>query len=146
VVPSVAGTWRGTITVVDCWQSQPTSPDPCANRRGLVAPLAVNVSQSAAAELGNLTGTLSAFTPAATGEFVGLFDSGGVFFIQGHVERPQDRLAAALTFRWVLEGDRLVPLMVNDAPEDRVDVTPSVRIAGQPVGFSEIWRMSPLTR
>jgi hypothetical protein len=146
VVQSVAGTWRGTITVVDCWQPQPASPDPCADRRGLVAPLTLNVSQSAAAELGNLTGSISAFAPAATGDFVGLFDSGRVFFIQGHVERPQDRLATALSFRWVLEGERLVPLTVNDALDDRIDVSPSVRIGGQIVAFAEIWRISPLTR
>jgi hypothetical protein len=79
-------------------------------------------------------------------DFVGLFDSGGVFFIQGHVERPQDRLATALSFRWVLEGERLVPLTVNDALDDRIDVSPSVRIGGQIVAFAEIWRISPLTR
>jgi hypothetical protein len=146
VVPSVAGTWRGSITVLDCWQAVPTTPDPCANRRGLVAPFSLMVSQTDAAELGNLTGTISAFTPAATGNFVGLLDSGGVFFIQGHIERAQDRLETAVSFRWMLENDRLVPLNVDGRIEDQLDLQPSVRIGSQIVGFSESWRMWPLSR
>jgi hypothetical protein len=146
VVPSVAGTWRGSITVLDCWQTVATTPDPCANRRGLVAPFTVVVSQTDAAELGNLTGTLQAFTPAATGNFVGLLDSGGVFFIQGHVERAQDRLATAISFRWMLEEQQLNPLKVDDRIEDQLDVQLGIRAGSESVAFSEIWRMSPLTR
>jgi hypothetical protein len=146
VVPSVAGTWRGSITVLDCWPSVPTAPDTCATRRGLVAPFALVVSQTDAAELGNLTGTLEAFTPPATGNFVGLLDSGGVFFVQGHVERAQDRLATAISFRWMLDQDRLVPWKVDDRIEDQLDVVLSVRMGSEIFMFSEIWRMSALTR
>lgn len=146
VVPSVAGTWRGTLTVLDCWQSVVTSPDPCTNRRGSNAPFSLTVSQTDSAELGNLTGTIAAFTPAATGSFVGLLDSGGVFFIQGYIERAQDRLQAPVTFRWILEGERLVPLKVDDRIEDQIDVQLSMRVGSEVVTFSEIWRLSSLTR
>ena len=87
VVTSVAGIWRGSVTVMDCWQSTVTAPDPCESRRGLTAPIVLTVSQSASAELGNLTATIAVFTPPATGPFVGLLDSYGTFFLQGFVER-----------------------------------------------------------
>ena len=69
VVTSVAGIWRGSLRVIDCWQVTASAPDPCEGRRGLIAPLVLTVSQSAAAELGNLTATIAVFTPPATGAF-----------------------------------------------------------------------------
>jgi hypothetical protein len=146
VVTSVAGTWRGSVTVMDCWQSPVTSPDPCANRRGVTAPLVLTVSQSAAAELGNLTGTIEVYAPPARGNFVGLLDSGGTFLVQGHVERAQDGLQGGVTFRWQLEGEQLVPLTINGTPDDTIDVALAMRAGGGFVTFAEIWKMSELTR
>jgi hypothetical protein len=142
VVSTVAGTWRGSVTVLDCGQVVVSSPDPCASRRGLTAPLVLSVSQSAAAELGNLTGTIALFNPAATGAFAGLLDSGGVFFVQGHVERPGDGLQGGVTFRWILEGERLVPMEIDET----VDVSLASRQGAGWVTFAERWQISPLTR
>jgi hypothetical protein len=144
VVTSVAGTWRGSVTVVDCWQSTVSVPDPCESRRGLTAPMIVTVSQSAAAELGNLTATITVFTPPATGSFVGLLDSAGTFFLQGAVERPSDGLSGGVTFRWQLDGERLVPMSIDDIAEDTVGVGLSTR-AGSAY-FNERWKLSVLTR
>jgi hypothetical protein len=144
VVTSVAGTWRGSVTVVDCWQSVVTAPDPCQGRRGLTAPLVLTVSQSAAAELGNLTATIAVFTPPATGPFVGLLDSAGTFFLQGYVERPADGFSGGMTFRWQLDGERLVPWMINDIADDTIHVGLSSRIS--PGLFNEEWKISALTR
>jgi hypothetical protein len=140
VVTSVAGTWRGSVRVVDCWQLTVTVPDPCESRRELTAPLVLTVSQSAAAELGNISGTIAVFTPPATGHFVGLLDSGGTFFIQGYVEHG---LQGAVTFRWQLDGERLVPLTINDSVDDTIDVQ---LVSRNGASFAEIWKMSALTR
>ena len=72
------------------------------------------MSQSAAAELGNLTATIAVFTPPATGRFVGLLDSQGTFFLQGYVERAGDGLFGGVTFRWQLDGEKLVPMTINE--------------------------------
>ncbi|MCA1559757.1 MAG: hypothetical protein LC804_05650, partial [Acidobacteria bacterium] len=32
--PNVAGTWRGAVTVADCWRMHGDGPDPCDVRRG----------------------------------------------------------------------------------------------------------------
>jgi len=146
VVTSVAGTWRGSVSVVDCWQVAASAPDPCESRRGLTAPLALTVSQSAAAELGNITGTIAVFTPPATGSFVGLLDSDGTFFVQGHVERPADGLQGGVTFRWQLDGPQLVPMRINDIVDDTIDVQLASRNGAGWVSFAEIWRISALTR
>jgi hypothetical protein len=142
VVTSVAGTWRGSVSVVDCWQSPVSIPDPCESRRGLTAPMVVTVSQSAAAELGNLTATISVFTPPATGSFVGLLDSYGTFFLQGAVQRPADGLSGGMTFRWQLDGDRLVPMNFDGPADDTVGVGLSSRTGS----FNELWKISVLTR
>jgi hypothetical protein len=110
------------------------------------APLMLTVSQSAAAELGNLTGTIEAFTPPASGNFVGLLDSGGTFFVQGHVERAQDGLQGGVTFRWQLEGEQLVPMTINGMLDDTIDVGLAMRSGSGFVSFAEIWKMSALTR
>ncbi len=144
VVTSVAGIWRGAMSVVDCWQSTVTAPDPCQGRRGLTTPLVLTVSQSAAAELGNITATISVFTPPATGPFVGLLDSGGTFFLQGYVERPSDGLFGGFSFRWQLDGERLMPMIINDTVDDMFDVVLSNRIS--PGSFTETWKISALAR
>jgi hypothetical protein len=143
VVTSVAGTWRGSVNIVDCWQATVTAPDPCESRRGLTAPLVLTVSQSAAAELGNISGTIAVFTPPATGRFVGLLDSSGAFFIQGYLDRPVDGLQGAVTFRWLLDGEQLVPLTINDSVDDIIDVQLASRNG---VSLAERWKMSALTR
>ena len=125
-------------------RSTVTAPDPCQGRRGLTTPLVLTVSQSAAAELGNITATISVFTPPATGPFVGLLDSGGTFFLQGYVERPSDGLFGGFSFRWQLDGERLVPMIINDTVDDMLNVVLSNRIS--PGSFTETWKISALTR
>ena len=146
VVTSVAGIWRGSLSVIDCWQVTASAPDPCEGRRGLIVPLVLTVSQSAAAELGNLTATIAVFTPPATGRFVGLLDSHGTFFLQGYVERAGDGLFGGVTFRWQLEGEKLVPMTINETLDDTVDVGLSSRSGAGSVSFNERWKISALTR
>jgi hypothetical protein len=146
VVTSVAGTWRGSVSILDCWQRILSVPDPCKDRRGQTGPLVLMVAQSAAAELGNLTGTLAVFTPPAIGNYAGLLDSSGTFFIQGHVERPLDRLSAGVTLRWQLEGERLVPMNFEGRTEDTIDLQLAVRNGADFLSFEEIWKISTLTR
>jgi hypothetical protein len=138
--------WRGSLSVIDCWQVITSAPDPCEGRRGLTAPLVLTVSQSAAAELGNLTATIAVFTPPATGRFVGLLDSHGTFFLQGYVERAGDGLFGGVTFRWQLDGERLVPMTIDDILDDSVDVGLSSRSGAGSVSFNERWKISALTR
>jgi hypothetical protein len=146
VVTSVAGTWRGSVSVVDCWQPTVSVPDPCKDRRGQTGPLVLIVAQSAAAELGNLTGMLAVFTPPATGKYAGLLDSSGTFFIQGHVERPVDLLGGGVTLRWQLEGEQLVPMNFEGRSADTVDVHLAIRNGANSLSFEEIWKISTLTR
>jgi hypothetical protein len=147
VVTSVAGTWRGSITVVDCWQTIQTSPEPCQGRRGLIAPLVLTVSQSASADqFDNLRATAEVFTPPAVGSFIGAVDSTGFFFLDGYVERKSDSLGGAVKFRWQLEDGRLVPFTSDGRVEDTVDVQLSARIGSVLVLFNEIWRLSEMTR
>jgi len=146
VVTSVAGTWRGSVILVDCWQTILTVPDACGDRRGSTAPLVLTVSQSAAAELGNITGTIAVFIPPATGRFVGLLDSSGTFFVQGHVERPEDGLQGAVSLRWQFDGDQLVPMTINEQIDNDVLLTVSGYSASGHLSFTEIWKISALTR
>ena len=147
VVDSVAGTWRGSITVVDCWQSVPTSPDPCKERVGVTAPLVLRVTQSASADMfDNLRAAVDVFTPPATGSFVGAADSSGLFFLDGYVERGLDGLSGAVRLRWQRDNDRLLPWTLNAQGDDRLSVGLSVRIAGVHIPFDEIWQLSPMTR
>ena len=81
---------------------------------------------------------------AATGPFVGLLDSGGTFFLQGYVERPSDGFFGGFSFRWQLDGERLVPMIINDTVDDMFDVVLSNRIS--PGSFTETWKISALTR
>ena len=147
VVDSVAGTWRGTIEVVDCWQSVRTSPDPCSGRVGLTAPLVVRVTQSASADLyDNLRAAVDVFTPPASGSFVGAVDSSGLFFLDGYLERSLDGLRGGLKLRWQRENDRLLPWTLNAQGDDRLGVQLSVRAGGVHIPFDEIWQLSPMTR
>ena len=146
VVPSVAGTWHGSVSVMDCWQNAISDPDPCESRRGLTAPFVLTVTQSAAAELGNLTATIAVFEPPAKGNLVGLLDSDGTFFLQGHVERAADGLQGGITFRWQLEADQLVPMIINGSVDDTIDVQLASRNGTGWVSFGEIWKISALTR
>jgi hypothetical protein len=147
VVGSVAGTWRGSIAIADCWQSVPTTPDPCKGRRGLTAPLVLTVTQSASADqYDNLRATVEVFTPPATGNFIGAVDSSGLFFLDGHVERGFDALSGGVRFRWQLEADRLLPSTLNALGNDKIDVQLSIRTGSLLTSFSEIWQLSTITR
>ena len=146
VVASVAGKWQGSVILVDCWSSIPPVSDPCGDRRGSTAPLALTVSQSAAAEAGNLTGTMAVFIPPATGRFVGLLDSGGTFFVQGQVERPEDGMQGGVSLRWQFDGDQLVPMTLDEPIDDDVLLTVhGTSVSGQQT-FTEVWKISGLTR
>ncbi len=142
VVTSVAGTWRGSIKVLDCWPDRETSPDPCANRLGASDPLVVSVTQSATGDhLGNLRAVVQVLTPPAAGPFVGLVDSGGVVFLDGHVDRPSDSLSFAFNLRWELKDGTLVPLTSN--LDDTMDVLLATR--SSPL-IHERWQLSTMTR
>jgi hypothetical protein len=146
VVASVAGTWRGSVILVECWQTTLPVSDACGDRRGSTASLVLTVSQSAAAELGNVTGTIAVFTPPATGRFVGLLDSDGTFFIQGHAERPEDGVQGAVSLRWQFDGQQLVPMTSNDQIDDDALLTVSGTSQSGQLSFTEIWKTSALTR
>jgi hypothetical protein len=147
VVIGVAGTWRGSITIVDCWQSPATTPDPCAGRRGSTAPLVIDVTQRPTADqFDNLRAVVAVFTPPATGNFIGALDSSGHFFLDGHVERQSDSLGGGVRFRWQLDGDRLVPFSIDGLIEDKVDVQLFVRMGSTSTLFNEIWQVSTMTR
>jgi hypothetical protein len=147
VVNSFAGTWRGSVTVVECWQPVQTSPNPCEGRVGLNAPLVLNVTQTASAEnYDNLRASVDVFTPPATGSFVGAVDSSGLFFLEGYVERGSDALGGAVRFRWQIENDRLVPNTLHIFGDDTVDVSLSMRVGSLLTPFSEIWQLSTMLR
>lgn len=145
VVASVAGTWRGSITVLDCWQTVETSPSPCEGRRGLTAPLVLAVIQRETADLyDNLRAAVDIFAPPARGNFIGAVDSSGLFFLEGAVERPGDGLSGAVKFRWNLDNGRLVPFAIDGQRDDLVDVQLSVRIGAATIAFNEIWQLSTM--
>jgi hypothetical protein len=148
VVTSAAGTWRGSITVVDCWRTTDTVPESCEGRIGLTAPLVLEVIHSAAADhYDNLRAVVKVFTPPATGSFFGAVDSSGLFFLEGYVERQADSLGGALKFRWQREtDDRLIPFTLHAQANDRVDVQLSLRIGSTPQTLNEIWQLSAMTR
>lgn len=146
VVTSVAGTWRGTVAVVDCAPQPGATADPCQGRVGLNAPIAVTIIQSATADnFDNLRATVQVFTPPATGSFIGATDSSGQVFLDGAVVRPGDDLAGALKLRWMLEENRLVPFTDSPRGADMLDVLLSTRLPAAAL-FGETWRMSPLSR
>jgi len=147
VVGSIAGVWHGSMTVADCWQLVESSPSPCAGRRGLTAPLVINVTQLATADnYDNLRATAAVFTPPATGSFIGAVDSSGLAFLDGYVERPEDSLFGGVQFRWQLENGRLVPWLLSALAENRLNVQLSVRIGSSTAAFWETWELSPMTR
>jgi hypothetical protein len=147
VVPSVAGTWRGTIAVVECWPQSGATADPCQGRVGLNAPIAVSITQSATADnYDNLRATVQVFTPPATGSgFIGATDSSGQVFLDGSIGRPGDGLAGALKLRWLLEENRLVPFGDGPRGADMLDVLLSTHLPAS-MTFGETWRMSALSR
>jgi hypothetical protein len=146
VVASVAGTWRGSILVVDCWPAVEGTTKGCEGQRGLTAPLVLNVSQRAAADNDNLSAVVDVFTPPAHGSFVGAVDSSGLFFLDGFVQRPDGSLSGAARFRWTLENNQLVPFKVNGQVEDRIDVQLSVRTGSSSALVNEIWQLGSMIR
>lgn len=146
VVTSVAGTWRGTVAVVDCSPQPGASVDPCHGRVGLNAPISVAITQSATADnFDNLRATVQVFTPPAAGNFIGATDSSGQVFLDGAVTRPGDDLSGGLKLRWMLEENRLVPFADSPRGADLFDVLLSTRLPAA-ASFGETWRMSPLSR
>lgn len=145
VVGSIAGVWRGSITVVDCWPSVETSPSPCQGRRGLTTPLVLDVTQSATADHFNLQAPVAIFTPPAIGTLTGAVNSEGVVYLAGRVERPEDSLSGLVNFQWRLENEALVP-SVSGLTENTLVMEMSIRIGSNPSLISEIWELSPLTR
>jgi hypothetical protein len=146
VVSSVAGTWRGTIAVVDCLAQPGAAADPCQGRVGLNGPIAVTITQSATADdFDNLRATVQVFTPPATGSFIGATDSSGQVFLDGAVVRPSDDLSGGLKLRWMLEENRLVPFADGPRGAYMLDVLLSTRLPA-PASFGETWRMSALSR
>jgi hypothetical protein len=146
VVSSIAGTWRGTIAVLDCWTQSGPAGDPCRERIGLNAPIAVTITQSATADnYDNLRATVQVFTPPATGSFIGATDSSGQVFLDGSVARPGDGLTGDLKLRWMLEENQLVPFGDGPRGADRLDVLLSTRLPASG-SFGETWRMSALSR
>jgi hypothetical protein len=147
VVASVAGIWRGSIAVVDCWQSVASSPDPCDGRRGLTAPLVLDVSQSVTAENhDNLRAAVDVFNPPAHGSFIGAVDSSGFFFLDGFVQRPDGSLSGGVRFRWQLENNQLVPFRADAQVEDRIYVQLSVRTGSASADVTETWQLLPMVR
>lgn len=145
VVDSVAGVWRGSITVLECWPSVDTSPSPCQGRRGVTTPLVLDVTQSATAEHFNLEAPVAIFTPPAIGRLTGAVNSEGVVYLAGRVERPEDSLSGLVNFQWRLEDGELVP-SIGGQMENRLVMEMSVRIGSNPSLLSEIWELSPLVR
>lgn len=146
VVPSVAGTWRGSIAVVECSPQPGAAGEPCRGRAGLTAPITVAITQSATADnFDNLRATIQVFTPPATGSFIGATDSSGQVFLDGAVERPGDGLSTGLKLRWMMEDGRLVPFIDSPRGPDLLDVLLSARLPAQMV-VGEVWRLSSLTR
>jgi hypothetical protein len=147
VVTSVAGTWRGSIRVVDCWPTTPSTAKACEGRNGLTAPLVLEVSQLEAADnYDNLRATVHVFTPPAHGSFIGAVDSTGLFFLEGPFERPDRSLSGYVKFRWTLENNRLVPFKVDGQVEDRIDVQLTVGKGPDSVLVNEIWELLPVIR
>lgn len=146
VVDSIAGVWRGSITVLDCWDGVGTSPSPCQGRRGLTAPLVLDVTQSATAEHFNLQATAAIFTPPATGTLTGAVDSNGVVYLAGRVERPGDSLGGLVNLRWLLGNGELVPSLISGLTENRFDLELSVRYGSSTTLFHEVWELHPLVR
>jgi hypothetical protein len=144
VVTSVEGRWHGSITVVDCLQTLPPDGHACEGRRGLTAPLVVDITQRASADrLDNLRATVDVFAPAARGSFIGALDSSGHLFLEGYVERAVDSFGGAVRFRWQLEGDRLVPFTIDG---EIINVQLSQRIGTATAAFNEIWQVSTMVR
>ena len=146
VVPSVAGIWRGSITVVDCWRQNEGAGDPCQGRMGTTAPIAVTITQSATADnFDNLRATVQVFSPPASGGFIGATDSSGQVFLDGYVERSSDSLGGALKLRWMLADGRMVPFTDSARGADMLDVLLSRRLpTAATVG--ETWQLSSMSR
>jgi len=148
VVASVAGTWRGSILVVDCWPTPESATSACEGQTGLTAPVVLNVSQRTAADnYDNLTAEVDVFTPPAHGSFIGAVDSSGLFFLEGNIERPDRSLSAGgVRFRWTLENNQLVPFNVNGEVDDRIGVQLVVGNGSRAVVANETWQLLPMTR
>jgi hypothetical protein len=148
VVADVAGKWRGSITVVDCWEPNGAATGTCEGRRGLIAPLLFDVTQSASADhLGNLRAVVEIFDPPARGNFFGIVDSTGYFFLDGYAQRQADSFTVEhVTLPWQLEGNRLLPFSLLGRGEDIIEVHLSLKVGSGTVSLNEFWRLSEMTR
>jgi hypothetical protein len=55
-------------------------------------------------------------------------------------------LFGGVTFRWQLDGEKLVPMTIIETLDDPVDVGLSSRSGAGSVSFNERWKISALTR
>jgi hypothetical protein len=145
VVPNVAGVWRGSVTVVDCYREQGSGGDPCDQRRELPHPLVLTISQrpsSSPPEQIDVVVSVQAFTPPASGTFYGALDGIGTVFMQGSLERATEYLAAGgVTLLMQLDGNRM------ESFEGRlVDVGVALRNADGGQSLRERWRLSSIVR
>jgi hypothetical protein len=145
VVPNIAGVWRGSFTIVDCYREQGGGGDPCDQRRGVSQPLVFAISQlpsSSPPEQIDVIVSAQAFAPPASGTFYGVLDGTGTVFLQGSLERVTEYLAAGgVTLLMHLEGNRL------ESFEGRlVEVGVALRNAGGEQSLRERWRLSPIVR
>lgn len=145
VVPSIAGAWRGSLTVVDCYREQGDGDDPCDNRRGVQQPLAFTIAQrpsSSPPEQIDVIVSVQAFAPPANGTFYGALDGIGTVFLQGSLERTNEYFAAGgVTLLMRVDGDRM------ESFEGRpVDVGVALRNADGGQSLRERWRLSSIVR
>ena len=148
VVTNVAGKWRGSIAVVDCWDQSGAMSSACEGRRGLEAPLVMDVTQLSASidHVTNLRAVVEIFSPPARGTYFGGVDSSGFLFLEGAVQRQADSFGGAVNFKWQLDGDRLIPFNFDSLTEDTVQVQMSMRVGTNFVLLNEVWRVSPMAR
>ncbi len=139
--PDVSGLWRGSVTVADCWRTHGDGPDPCADRSGRAAPLALNISHlRTPVPATDLLVVFEAFVPAATGTCYGTRDATGAIFFQGLLRRDDDEFDARLTFRGQIEGNRI------EALEELIDVNVTLKNAAGWQLLQERWTFAPILR
>jgi hypothetical protein len=137
----VAGTWRGEVTIADCWRVQGGGADPCDARRGRTEPLILEIAHitSPTPDV-DLRIAVQAFVPAAAGMCFGTRDATGAIFFQGLLRRAADQFDVLVTFRGQLDGNRI------DSLEEMIDVNVTMRNSAGSQSLGERWMFSPIRR